>query len=67
MLFRSQAAVDSANQAVSKAESIRKWVLIDADWTVDSGHLTPSMKLKRNIVEQQYASAIEGLYDGASD
>ena len=62
-----QAAVDSANQAVSKAESIRKWVLIDADWTVDSGHLTPSMKLKRNIVEQQYAAAIEGLYEGASD
>lgn len=62
-----QTAVDSANQAVSKAESIRKWVLIDADWTIDSGHLTPSMKLKRNVVEDQYASAIQGLYDGATD
>ena len=62
-----QAAVDSANKAVSKAESIRKWALIDADWSVESGHLTPSMKLKRNIVEAEYASAIADLYDGVRD
>jgi long-chain acyl-CoA synthetase len=57
-----QAAVDNANKAVSQAESIRKWVLIDAEWSEASGHLTPSMKLKRNIVSEQYASEIEGLY-----
>jgi long-chain acyl-CoA synthetase len=57
-----QAAVDSANKAVSQAESIRKWVLIDAEWSEASGHLTPSLKLKRNIVSEQYASEIEGLY-----
>ena len=57
-----QAAVDHANKAVSQAESIRKWTLIDADWTIDSGHLTPSMKLKRNIVEVQYADDINGIY-----
>lgn len=62
-----QAAVDSANQAVSKAESIRKWTIVDADWTVDSGHLTPSMKLKRNIVEVEYADAINALYDGVNE
>lgn len=57
-----QAAVDHANKAVSQAESIRRWSLIDADWTIESGHLTPSMKLKRNIVEAQYAADIEALY-----
>ncbi len=62
-----QEAVDNANQAVSKAESIRKWTLIDADWSVDSGHLTPSMKLKRNIVEVEYADAINALYDGVNE
>lgn len=62
-----QAAVDSANQAVSKAESIRKWTIVDADWSVDSGHLTPSMKLKRNIVEVEYADAINALYDGVNE
>ena len=62
-----QAAVDSANKAVSKAESIRKWALIDADWSVESGHLTPSMKLKRNIVEAEYASAIADLYEGVRE
>ncbi|MGA1248383.1 MAG: AMP-dependent synthetase/ligase [Candidatus Nanopelagicales bacterium] len=57
-----QSAVDNANKAVSQAESIRKWVLIDAEWSEASGHLTPSLKLKRNIVSEQYADQIEGLY-----
>lgn len=57
-----QSAVDNANKAVSQAESIRKWVLIDAEWSEASGHLTPSLKLKRNIVSEQYATEIEGLY-----
>ncbi len=62
--FRSeiQAAVDYANLAVSQAESIRKWVLIDCDWSEASGHLTPSLKLKRNVVSQQFNDEIEGLY-----
>lgn len=57
-----QSAVDNANKAVSQAESIRKWVLIDAEWSEATGHLTPSLKLKRNIVSEQYAREIEGLY-----
>ncbi|HEY7010756.1 MAG TPA: long-chain fatty acid--CoA ligase, partial [Jatrophihabitantaceae bacterium] len=42
-----QQAVDEANQAVSKAESIRKFTILDADWTEQGGQLTPSLKLKR--------------------
>jgi long-chain acyl-CoA synthetase len=57
-----QAAVDYANKAVSQAESIRKWVLIDSDWSEASGHLTPSLKLKRNVVSEQFNAEIEGLY-----
>jgi long-chain acyl-CoA synthetase len=57
-----QAAVDDANKAVSKAESIRKFEVLDIDFTVESGHLTPSLKLKRNVVMDDYADAVERLY-----
>lgn len=57
-----QVAVDDANGAVSKAESIRKFVVLDTDFTEDSGHLTPSLKLKRNIVMRDYGDEIESLY-----
>ncbi len=57
-----QAAVDDANAAVSKAESIRAWRLIDAQFTEESGHMTPTLKLKRSVVTTDYASQIEALY-----
>ena len=57
-----QAAVDRANEAVSRAESIRKFAVLDNDFTEESGHLTPSLKLKRNIVLKDYAEAVERLY-----
>ena len=57
-----QAAVDEANKAVSRAESIRKFMIITEDWTEESGHLTPSMKLKRVNVLKDHAAEIEQLY-----
>lgn len=57
-----QAAVDDANAAVSKAESIRAWRLIDTQFTEDSGHMTPTLKLKRSVVVADYAPDIEALY-----
>jgi long-chain acyl-CoA synthetase len=57
-----QAAVDEANKAVSRAESIRKFMIITEDWTEESGHLTPSMKLKRVNVLKDHATEIEQLY-----
>lgn len=57
-----QAAVDEANKAVSRAESIRKFIIIGEDWTEDTGHLTPSMKLKRIAVIKDHAGEIEQLY-----
>ncbi|MCW2525842.1 MAG: Long-chain-fatty-acid--CoA ligase [Pseudonocardiales bacterium] len=59
-----QAAVDDANKAVSKAESIRKFAILPDDWTEAGGQITPSLKLKRNIVMKENAAQIESLYVG---
>ena len=57
-----QAAVDDANAAVSRAESIREWQLLDADFTEESGHLTPTQKLKRSVVAEDYSEQIAAFY-----
>jgi long-chain acyl-CoA synthetase len=57
-----QSAIDDANTSVSKAESIRKFSVLPDDWTEDTGHLTPSMKLKRNVVLKDYETQVEKLY-----
>ena len=59
-----QGAVDETNKAVSKAEAIKAFRILGDDWTVESGHLTPSLKVKRNEVAKTYASDIEALYAG---
>jgi long-chain acyl-CoA synthetase len=57
-----QKAVDDANRTVSKAEQIKKFAILDTDLTEESGHVTPSLKLKRNIVMRDYAKDIDSLY-----
>lgn len=57
-----QSAVDEANKLVSAAESIRKFAFITAELSVESGHLTPSLKLKRAAVVGDFASTVEKLY-----
>jgi long-chain acyl-CoA synthetase len=64
VLAELQKAVDDANSAVSKAESIRKFAVLESDFTEESGHLTPSLKLKRNIVMRDYADEVDALYGG---
>ncbi|MGK5531854.1 AMP-dependent synthetase/ligase [Streptomyces sp. URMC 129] len=59
-----QRAVDYANEAVSRAESIRKFVLVEGDFTEENGLLTPSLKVKRKAVADAYAKEIEELYGG---
>ncbi|MDT0307391.1 AMP-dependent synthetase/ligase [Streptomyces sp. DSM 44917] len=59
-----QRAVDYANEAVSRAESIRKFTIIDGDFTEENGLLTPSLKVKRKAVAETYAKDIEELYGG---
>ena len=64
VLAEVQKAVDAANTAVSKAESIRKFGILDGDFTLESGHLTPSLKLKRNIVMRDFEDEVDALYGG---
>ena len=56
------AAVDAANATVSRAESIRKFEILPNVWSVESGELTPSFKLKRRVVLESCASVIDQLY-----
>ncbi|MFF4698026.1 AMP-dependent synthetase/ligase [Streptomyces chattanoogensis] len=58
-----QHAVDDANSLVSRAESIRRFAVLPADFTEQTGHLTPSLKLRRAAVARDFAKEIEGLYD----
>jgi long-chain acyl-CoA synthetase len=57
-----QRAVDDANRAVSKAESIRKFRILPVDFTEEGGYLTPSLKLKRSVVMKDFAGEVEELY-----
>ncbi|MCM3922969.1 AMP-dependent synthetase/ligase [Frankia sp. AiPs1] len=62
LLAELQLAVDDANSLVSRAESIRKFRVLDGDFTVEQGHLTPSLKLRRAIIEREFTEAIAFLY-----
>jgi long-chain acyl-CoA synthetase len=57
-----QAAVDDANKAVSRAESIRRFRILPGDFTEANGYLTPSLKVRRNVVTKDFAGEIEALY-----
>ena len=57
-----QAAIDDANRSVSRAESIRKFALLPRDLTIETGELTPTLKVRRSIVEKSYQHVIDGLY-----
>jgi long-chain acyl-CoA synthetase len=57
-----QTAVDEANKAVSKAESIRKFAILDTDFTIADGQLTAKLSVKRHVVAEQFATTIAALY-----
>jgi long-chain acyl-CoA synthetase len=54
--------VDELNGRLNRWETIKKWEILDHDLTIESGELTPSMKVKRNVVESNYQDRIEALY-----
>ncbi|KWT60354.1 long-chain fatty acid--CoA ligase [Streptomyces albus subsp. albus] len=62
LLAAVQRAVDDGNAAVSKAESVRKFRILPTQFTEESGHVTPSLKLKRNVVAKDFAEEIEAIY-----
>ncbi len=66
VLAELQRAVDDANTAGSKAESIRKFAVLPGDFTEENGYLTPSLKLKRNVVMKDFHDDVEALYAPAA-
>ncbi|MCX6454299.1 MAG: long-chain fatty acid--CoA ligase [Actinobacteria bacterium] len=57
-----QTAVDEANKAVSRAESIRKFTILPSDFTIAGGHLTAKLSVKRHVVAQEFHEDIEALF-----
>jgi long-chain acyl-CoA synthetase len=57
-----QGYVEELNRHLNRWETIKKWKLLDHDLSVESGELTPSMKVKRNVVESNYRTLIDSFY-----
>lgn len=57
-----QGAIDEANASVSRAEAIKRFRILDAQFTQDGGQLTPTLKLKRAVILAQFADEVEALY-----
>ena len=55
-------AIARANEKVSRAESIRRYRIVNAEFTVENGYMTPSQKLKRNVVLRDFAHEVDALY-----
>jgi long-chain acyl-CoA synthetase len=57
-----QDVLDRANAKYAKVEQVKKFALLDHDLTQENGGLTPTLKLKRNVVNEKYADVFEDLY-----
>ncbi len=62
ILAMAQAAVDAANERLSRPEQVKAFELLPVEWTAESDELTPTLKLKRRVVNQKYADVLERLY-----
>ena len=62
VLLEVQRAVDEANSHLARVEKVKRWRLLMAEWTVESGELTPTMKVKRRVIVDRYARDIDKLY-----
>jgi long-chain acyl-CoA synthetase len=62
LLAEIQSAVDDANQAVSRAESIRRFRILESDLTEADGYLTPSLKVRRNVVLKAFSADVDAIY-----
>ena len=60
-----QKAVDDTNRHVSQVEGIKRFTILPADWTPETEELTPTLKLKRRVINQKYGDAIEEMYSRA--
>ena len=57
-----QAQIDGVNKGLARVQTVKRWVVIPAEFTIDGGELTPTMKIKRKVIGQKYSDQIESLY-----
>jgi long-chain acyl-CoA synthetase len=56
--------VEQLNAKLNRWETIKKFEILARDFSIESGELTPSMKLKRKVVEENFKDVLEGFYAG---
>ena len=64
LLAEVEAAVAAANARLARVQQVKRWRLLPAEWTAETGELTPTLKLKRRVVHERYADVIDSLYAG---
>jgi long-chain acyl-CoA synthetase len=57
-----QQAVDAANERLSRPEQVKAFELLGVEWTAESEELTPTLKLKRRVVNTKYSDVLDRLY-----
>ncbi|MBA4300662.1 long-chain acyl-CoA synthetase [Algoriphagus alkaliphilus] len=62
ILEKYQSEIDGLNKYFGKWEQIKRFKLLDKTWGIDSGELTPTMKLKRKVIHQKFSKEIESIY-----
>jgi len=65
VIARIQEELDECNCHFGKWEQIKRFELTADQWTIDGGHLTPTMKMKRKIIKEIYTDLYEKMYDRA--
>ena len=62
-----QAQIDQVNQTLARVEQVKKFAILAKPFGIDSGELTPTLKIKRKVVAQKYAREIEAMYEGSGE
>jgi long-chain acyl-CoA synthetase len=57
-----QQIIDGANQKYAKVAQVKRFAIIDHDFSIESGELTPTLKMKRNVINDRYAPVFDQLY-----